>query len=992
MALITVHRSPSGSPHGTPAALKDEERVRRSRMQRRHSFVMVKGAALLLQEEEEPDSIQNIPPSSLSHKRTKSAQAQDQQQRCHLQAMVGLLRSQDNIRLAVRLESARTYRIRYLMVVSTLGSCDEDETILLGVNFPSDGCNRCTIGMVLPLWSNTQVFLDGDGGFSVTSAGETRIFKPISVQTMWSMMQVLHKACESAFLNNHFPGGSALAWAQFYENAIASDQSCINEWQAMSDLESVRPDSPALFSDQPTEGELTERMIKAKLREIMMTKDLENITSKEIRNELEQHTNCNLKDYKEFIDNEMMLILAQMDRPSRIFDYLYLGSEWNASNLEELLRNGKLHSKVLVHCKMGVSRSASTVIAYAMKQYGWTLEEALRYVKEKRPIVHPNPGFMKQLLIYQGILDASKQRHSHLWERKIDYNQLESPGDVTDRVIKQLEDDLQTEGTIWYDQPSPEEEEDEEEEDEEEEDESLESPPYCFQPLKDVLEELDSFTESSENVPDVSLIFSQGPPNSPSPVDVRIQGPDEMGSNSDDSLAEEVSGHLSSPKLRESQVPSKLSLSVPTPVTPRRHRINLWSVMRSISEMESQEDTPPSPAAAAKDPGNAGRAGEEAEVFGSLPRRAPEIMSCSHSEGHPGMLGSCGRREQIPGLGASKRSTKKRLPRQPRAVAENGMQSHEQPGLEVEPKLTKQKSYQPETGKVRKVLETLQKPPEGSEDKELRQGDSTEEEVELVSRPRLLHLQSVAELKAAALVSRQAKAFERMLSPPAEGDKREVGEDGKSEGEPESGKELYGMREGRLGKGKNWSSEGELESESRQKVKAEGEPRSEREQNGRNESEPREERDTGQNERETVPSKMGEEEPEGGGEMEQNRSGKGEPFRGKELRWNKDSREWAPLQLTGLAEEQERVTSLMQAAPASSVALVLRPESIMGVTGSREADLALDKSSPSRLERTVSGGRRMVRQDHVDAVEPFDVLAQDHGPSASCPAQDEGDL
>jgi protein-tyrosine phosphatase len=38
-------------------------------------------------------------------------------------------------------------------------------------------------------------------------------------------------------------------------------------------------------------------------------------------------------------------------------------------------------SSVLVHCKMGVSRSASTVIAYAMKQHGWNLAEAHAFVK-----------------------------------------------------------------------------------------------------------------------------------------------------------------------------------------------------------------------------------------------------------------------------------------------------------------------------------------------------------------------------------------------------------------------------------------------------------------------------------------------------------------------------------------------------------------------------------------------------------------------------------
>lgn len=55
---------------------------------------------------------------------------------------------------------------------------------------------------------------------------------------------------------------------------------------------------------------------------------------------------------------------------------------------------------------MGVSRSASTVIAYAMKEYGWTLDKAYNFVKQKRSVTRPNPGFMRQLAEYEGILDA----------------------------------------------------------------------------------------------------------------------------------------------------------------------------------------------------------------------------------------------------------------------------------------------------------------------------------------------------------------------------------------------------------------------------------------------------------------------------------------------------------------------------------------------------------------------------------------------------------
>lgn len=65
-----------------------------------------------------------------------------------------------------------------------------------------------------------------------------------------SALQVLHKACEVARRHNYFPGGVALIWATYYESCISSDQSCINEWNAMQDLESTRPDSPALFVDK----------------------------------------------------------------------------------------------------------------------------------------------------------------------------------------------------------------------------------------------------------------------------------------------------------------------------------------------------------------------------------------------------------------------------------------------------------------------------------------------------------------------------------------------------------------------------------------------------------------------------------------------------------------------------------------------------------------------------------------------------------------------
>lgn len=50
--------------------------------------------------------------------------------------------------------------------------------------------------------------------------------------------------------------------------------------------------------------------------------------------------NMDLSEHKSYIDQEMMRILGQMDSPTLIKDYLYLGSEWNASNMDELTNNG----------------------------------------------------------------------------------------------------------------------------------------------------------------------------------------------------------------------------------------------------------------------------------------------------------------------------------------------------------------------------------------------------------------------------------------------------------------------------------------------------------------------------------------------------------------------------------------------------------------------------------------------------------------------------
>ncbi|KAF9463677.1 protein-tyrosine phosphatase-like protein [Collybia nuda] len=56
--------------------------------------------------------------------------------------------------------------------------------------------------------------------------------------------------------------------------------------------------------------------------------------------------------------------------------------------------------KVLVHCVMGISRSATVVAAFLMKTRKLSRSAAVRFIKQRRPQVHPNYGFIKQLEIF----------------------------------------------------------------------------------------------------------------------------------------------------------------------------------------------------------------------------------------------------------------------------------------------------------------------------------------------------------------------------------------------------------------------------------------------------------------------------------------------------------------------------------------------------------------------------------------------------------------
>jgi len=67
--------------------------------------------------------------------------------------------------------------------------------------------------------------------------------------------------------------------------------------------------------------------------------------------------------------------------------------------------------RVLVHCAAGVSRSASVVISYLMKLKHIRAAEAIDMVKQVRPFINPNPGFLRQLKQYEKALSILEDSH-----------------------------------------------------------------------------------------------------------------------------------------------------------------------------------------------------------------------------------------------------------------------------------------------------------------------------------------------------------------------------------------------------------------------------------------------------------------------------------------------------------------------------------------------------------------------------------------------------
>jgi protein-tyrosine phosphatase len=97
------------------------------------------------------------------------------------------------------------------------------------------------------------------------------------------------------------------------------------------------------------------------------------------------------------------------------YKIIHINDDWWV-NIEEHFDEGvkfikdtlDRNEKVLVHCKRGVSRSVTMVLAYLISEKNMSVTEAMLRVKSKRQIALPNSGFLKQLMHYKKTIIKTK--------------------------------------------------------------------------------------------------------------------------------------------------------------------------------------------------------------------------------------------------------------------------------------------------------------------------------------------------------------------------------------------------------------------------------------------------------------------------------------------------------------------------------------------------------------------------------------------------------
>jgi protein-tyrosine phosphatase len=104
------------------------------------------------------------------------------------------------------------------------------------------------------------------------------------------------------------------------------------------------------------------------------------------------HIVCAIYDLKDLYPDDFTYMRVSIidESKANINKYFYEVHKF----ISRAIRSG---GKVLVHCQAGRSRSSTLVAAYLCIEKKMEVTAAIRFIKQKRPMIDPNVGFLAQL-------------------------------------------------------------------------------------------------------------------------------------------------------------------------------------------------------------------------------------------------------------------------------------------------------------------------------------------------------------------------------------------------------------------------------------------------------------------------------------------------------------------------------------------------------------------------------------------------------------------
>lgn len=105
------------------------------------------------------------------------------------------------------------------------------------------------------------------------------------------------------------------------------------------------------------------------------------------------HTVCCIGDYSPAEECTNLIYLPIEDNPRQnIVPTVKAATRFITKALEE-----NPSAKILIHCQMGISRAVAVAAGYFVQSGQYSSRDAFSLILSKRPVAHPNTGFLKQI-------------------------------------------------------------------------------------------------------------------------------------------------------------------------------------------------------------------------------------------------------------------------------------------------------------------------------------------------------------------------------------------------------------------------------------------------------------------------------------------------------------------------------------------------------------------------------------------------------------------